>query len=158
MKDRLIKKGDKVICLETGVIGTVLSFYAPTSCEEQTKVLTHDGRHYHAPTRLWHPYSDGVEANLSYDGIVMTSVVPSVVPTIDYKAPPLAEYQAQLMHEIYGNFLVRKKGESQNSTSNKDFINFCNAFSPEPLLEYQEIMANELFEIYKEKGEIKNGK
>lgn len=48
--------GDLVICIESGVIGRVLRFYVPTACEEQTMVLTRDGRQYHAPTRFWEKY------------------------------------------------------------------------------------------------------
>lgn len=45
--------GDRVICKESGVIGKVLKFYTPTSCEEQTMIETDDNRQYHAPTRTW---------------------------------------------------------------------------------------------------------
>lgn len=48
--------GDTVLCTESGVVGVVLRFYYPTSCEEQTKVLTGDGRKYHAPTYTWVKY------------------------------------------------------------------------------------------------------
>ena len=50
---RSFEIGDLVICIESGVIGRVLRFYVPTACEEQTMVLTRDGRQYHAPTRMW---------------------------------------------------------------------------------------------------------
>ena len=45
--------GDKVICVSSGVIGVVEKFYTPTTCAEQTMVITQDGRKYHAPTREW---------------------------------------------------------------------------------------------------------
>ena len=45
--------GDKVICVISGVIGIVEKFYVPTSCAEQTMVITQDGRRYHAPTSEW---------------------------------------------------------------------------------------------------------
>lgn len=45
--------GDKVICMLTGVQGIVEKFYRPTACAEQTMVITHDGRRYHAPTNCW---------------------------------------------------------------------------------------------------------
>lgn len=45
--------GDRIICVTSGVIGTCIKFYIPTSCEEQTMVVTDDGRRYHAPTREW---------------------------------------------------------------------------------------------------------
>lgn len=51
--------GDKVICSENGIAGTVLKFYVPTSCAEQTMVLTVGGRQYHAPTSTWDKYGDG---------------------------------------------------------------------------------------------------
>ena len=47
--------GDEVICKQSGVIGTVVKFYTPTSCTEQTMVDTGDGRLYHAPTSEWMP-------------------------------------------------------------------------------------------------------
>jgi hypothetical protein len=61
---RKINIGQKVICSESGVVGTVLRFYTPTSCEEQTVVETGDGREYHAPTRTWKPYKDGLTPNI----------------------------------------------------------------------------------------------
>ncbi len=51
--NRAFKIGDFVRCVESGVVGTVIKFYYPTSCEEQTMVETPDGRKYHAPTRTW---------------------------------------------------------------------------------------------------------
>ena len=51
--DRGFGIGDSVLCTESGVEGEVLSFYVPTSCAEQTKILTNDGRKYHAPTSTW---------------------------------------------------------------------------------------------------------
>lgn len=53
MLERKFNIGDRIICGETGVIGKCIKFYIPTACEEQTMVLTDDGRRYHAPTRLW---------------------------------------------------------------------------------------------------------
>ncbi len=50
---RRIEIGDRVICSESGVIGRVLKFYTPTSCEEQTMVEVDEGIEYHAPTRTW---------------------------------------------------------------------------------------------------------
>ena len=49
----MIKIGDRVVCIESGVVGEVLRFYKPTACEEQMMVLTDDGRQYHAPSRTW---------------------------------------------------------------------------------------------------------
>jgi hypothetical protein len=63
---RKIKEGQKVICSESGVIGVVLKFYCPTACEEQTMVQTEDGREYHAPTRTWIPYTDGLNPKEIY--------------------------------------------------------------------------------------------
>ena len=51
--NRCFEIGDRVICVLSGVIGTVEKFYYPTSCAEQTMVVTADGRKYHAPTRTW---------------------------------------------------------------------------------------------------------
>lgn len=51
--------GDRVICKDSGVIGMVLKFYFPTSCPEQTMVLTDDGRKYHAPTNDWVIFGKG---------------------------------------------------------------------------------------------------
>lgn len=45
--------GDRIICIESGVVGKCIKFYIPTACEEQTMVITYDGRKYHAPTREW---------------------------------------------------------------------------------------------------------
>ena len=42
-----------MICKESGVVGKVLRFYVPTASEEQTMILTDDGREYHAPTSTW---------------------------------------------------------------------------------------------------------
>lgn len=44
---------DIVICRKSGVIGKVIKIYVPTACEEQTMVMTEDGRKYHAPTSYW---------------------------------------------------------------------------------------------------------
>lgn len=51
--DRNFEVGDRIMCVTTGVVGLCLEFYTPTGCEEQTMVLTDDGRRYHAPTREW---------------------------------------------------------------------------------------------------------
>jgi hypothetical protein len=56
LKKRKVNIGDTVLCTVSGVVGVVLSFYYPTSCEEQTMVLTEDGRKYHAPTYTWIKY------------------------------------------------------------------------------------------------------
>ena len=48
----IIKVGDKVMC-STGVEGTVIKIYMPTSCEQQIMVSTSDGRLYHAPAVMW---------------------------------------------------------------------------------------------------------
>lgn len=59
----ILKYGDWVICTESGVVGRIINFYTPTSCEEQIMVKTRDGRRYHAPTRLWKHYQFGFEAS-----------------------------------------------------------------------------------------------
>lgn len=45
--------GDRIICIESGVVGKCIKFYVPTACEEQTMVITNDGRKYHAPLVDW---------------------------------------------------------------------------------------------------------
>ena len=50
---RRFNLGDIIICTGSGVIGKCIKFYVPTACEEQTMVITDDGRKYHAPTREW---------------------------------------------------------------------------------------------------------
>ena len=57
-----VKIGDKVICHESGVVGTVVKKYFPTACEEQTMIETADGRLYHAPTRTFRKYQNGITA------------------------------------------------------------------------------------------------
>ena len=47
-----IKIGEKVVC-DTGVKGIVIRQYFPTACEQQTMIVTLDGRRYHAPTRCF---------------------------------------------------------------------------------------------------------
>jgi hypothetical protein len=54
--ERKFDIGDRVICLQSGVVGKVFGFYTPTACAEQTKVLTDDERIYHAPTNEWIKY------------------------------------------------------------------------------------------------------
>jgi len=75
--DRDFGIGDIVLCTDSGVVGTVLNFYTPTTCEEQTKVLTDDGRKYHAPTYTWVKYAEGSSdivkgllAGSDFDGVV----------------------------------------------------------------------------------------
>lgn len=45
--------GDRVICIESGVIGEVIKCYSPTMCAEQTMILCNDGRKYHAPSKTF---------------------------------------------------------------------------------------------------------
>lgn len=56
--------GDRIICTESGVVGKCIKFYVPTACEEQTMVITNDGRKYHAPTREWRLLQED-EANVN---------------------------------------------------------------------------------------------
>lgn len=49
----MFKIGDRVINKWSCVKGNVIKIYKPTACEEQTMVITDDGRKYHAPTREW---------------------------------------------------------------------------------------------------------
>lgn len=51
--ERKFNKGDRIVCMTTGVVGRCTNFYTPTGCEEQTMVSTDDGRRYHAPTSEW---------------------------------------------------------------------------------------------------------
>ena len=53
MSERKFNIGDRIMCMETGVVGKCIKFYIPTAYEEQTMVMTDDGRRYHAPTSLW---------------------------------------------------------------------------------------------------------
>lgn len=53
--------GDAVICKLSGVVGKIIKFYTPTSCAEQTLILTNDGREYHAPTSEFVKYMIGVD-------------------------------------------------------------------------------------------------
>ncbi len=45
--------GDTVICISTGVIGSITKIYTPTASCEQIMVRTMDGRDYHAPSYMW---------------------------------------------------------------------------------------------------------
>lgn len=51
--EREFNIGDRILCTVSGVVGKCIGFYTPTACEEQTMVLTDDGRRYHAPTSTW---------------------------------------------------------------------------------------------------------
>lgn len=57
------KTGDKVICSESGIVGKVIKCYFPTACEEQTMVRLKNGCKYHAPTRTWSLYTDGMKTS-----------------------------------------------------------------------------------------------
>ena len=48
-----MKVGDTVVCIITGVQGTIVKIYTPTASEEQIMIRTIDGRLYHAPYRMW---------------------------------------------------------------------------------------------------------
>jgi len=108
-RNRGFYKGSKVICSEGGVIGIVLSFYTPTSCEEQTKVRTNDGREYHAPTRTWKLYTDGLTpTNISYDEFKFENSLPYddstiIVPKMT-DSTEFAKYEKKTMDEIYKAF------------------------------------------------------
>lgn len=56
--NRRFNIGDQIICIKTGVVGKCIKFYTPTAQEEQTMVLTEDGRKYHAPTFWWKRVSE----------------------------------------------------------------------------------------------------
>ena len=45
--------GNRVICIESGVIGKAIKFYYPTTCAEQTMILCDNGRKYHAPSKTF---------------------------------------------------------------------------------------------------------
>ncbi len=66
--DRDFSVGDTVICKLSGAIGTVLKFYVPTACAEQTMVRTADGRQYHAPASEWEKVQTGVDMGASERG------------------------------------------------------------------------------------------
>jgi hypothetical protein len=42
--------GDNVLCTDSGIEGIVVEFYIHALREELAKILTCDGRRYHAPT------------------------------------------------------------------------------------------------------------
>ena len=48
-----ISIGDRVVCVISGVVGTVTKKYRPTASEPQIMVRTNDGRFYHAPEKEW---------------------------------------------------------------------------------------------------------
>lgn len=77
-----LKLGDWVICEDGGVVGQIINFYTPTSCEEQVMVKTRDGRRYHAPTRLWKHYQFGFEAST----VIMDESVSLLNPHGQYAA------------------------------------------------------------------------
>ena len=45
-----VQVGDKVVCIPTGVRGTVVKQYYPTASTQQTMIRTENGLLYHAPT------------------------------------------------------------------------------------------------------------
>lgn len=51
-----INVGDRVGIFDPNfgiVTGVVIKQYFPTACEQQTMIITNDGRKYHAPTRFF---------------------------------------------------------------------------------------------------------
>lgn len=53
MDKSMIKIGDEVVDIVSGVDGVVIKQYYPTACEQQTMIQCDDGRKYHAPTRCF---------------------------------------------------------------------------------------------------------
>ena len=49
----MIKIGDNVQCVISGVSGIVIKKYYPTASSEQTMIRCIDGRLYHAPTHTF---------------------------------------------------------------------------------------------------------
>lgn len=49
----LFQIGDRVVCMVSGVRGTVVHQYVPTASEQQTMICTDNGLLYHAPTRTF---------------------------------------------------------------------------------------------------------
>ena len=45
--------GDKVVCILSGVKGTIVKIYTPTASQTQIMVRTNDGRLYHDPYSTW---------------------------------------------------------------------------------------------------------
>lgn len=45
-----VRVGDRVVCISTGVRGTVVKQYYPTASAQQTMIRTENGLLYHAPT------------------------------------------------------------------------------------------------------------
>lgn len=93
---RDIEVDQKVICTESGVVGRVLRFYKPTACEEQTMVMTEDGREYHAPTSTWIPYVDGLRPRLMiYDEFAAITDVVDSKKRADQLLNPYGKFVAQ---------------------------------------------------------------
>jgi hypothetical protein len=105
---RRIHKDDRVICSESGVIGTVVGFYVPTSCEEQTMVITEDGRRYHAPTRTWSLYKDGLSAVCICDALTTTNLSPLIREVVQIRIgdDKVSTYKEELRDQIRDEIIV----------------------------------------------------
>ena len=51
--DEMLRIGDRVVCVVSGVRGVIIKTYTPTASEMQIMVRTDDGRLYHAPYSTW---------------------------------------------------------------------------------------------------------
>lgn len=60
-----ISIGDRVVCVISGVVGTVTKKYRPTASEPQIMVRTYDGRLYHAPEKEWRKWTYNDERYIS---------------------------------------------------------------------------------------------
>lgn len=88
---RKINIGEKAICSESGVVGKVIKFYYPTACEEQTMVETDDGRKYHAPTRTWYPYVDGLSPRMTIIDDVVSGIEQAFISNLNNRLDGVAQ-------------------------------------------------------------------
>lgn len=94
--------GDRVICTVSGVSGIVEQFYVPTACEEQTMVLTNDGRRYHAPTRQWMRYGEQCREEISCAGSV-SATFPAIreAMQVNIAGKTISIFKDEIEKELY---------------------------------------------------------
>lgn len=95
---------DRVICVVSGVSGIVEKFYVPTSCEEQTMVLTDNGRRYHAPTRCWRRCDEQCAKEAHYENGI-SAALPVVRETmqINIGGEIISVFKDEFEKELYKN-------------------------------------------------------
>jgi len=107
-----LKFGDWVVCTESGVVGRIINFYTPTSCEEQIMVKTREGRRYHAPKRLWKHYLFGTTATqVITDELAFMGINPNLS-----RSPELLATESSLLnpHGQYAAKFAQNHGISIN--------------------------------------------